>query len=292
MHVTRWTAAIATIATAALLTQTLPARAQTVQEVLAKSLAARGGHDKLAAIKTRREVGRLSLGEGSEFPIEVDHVRPRKMRMVLTLQGASLLRSFDGEHGWQWQPQAKAPEALAGDDLHNISNEAEFDFAGYLIDTAAKGKAELAGKETYDGHQAYKVKLTLNSGDVFVYGIDSTSYLPIHWEGGRSINGKRLVYESSFSDYRDVGGIKYPFLIVSSLQGSAQHQKMTFTTIENNPRIDEVIFEMPAAPAAPAAGAAPPAAPAPAVPPAAAHPPAASSPPPPPAKPPGGGSLR
>jgi hypothetical protein len=284
MHLTRWTAAIATIATAALLTRALPARAQTVQEVLARSLAARGGHDKLAAIRTRREVGRLSLGEGSEFPIEVDHVRPRRMRMVLTLQGASLIRSFDGEHGWQWQPQSKAPEALAGDDLHNISNEAEFDFAGYLIDTAAKGKAELAGKETYDGHAAYKVKLTLNSGDVFVYGIDSTSYLPIHWEGGRSINGKRLVYESTFSDYRDVGGIKYPFLIVSSLQGSTQHQKMTFSTIENDPKIDEVIFAMPAipAPGAPAAPAPGTAAPVP--------PPAAASPPPPAAKPPGGGS--
>ncbi|MBV8199888.1 MAG: hypothetical protein JOZ15_04620, partial [Acidobacteria bacterium] len=107
----------------------LAAPVPTVQEVLAKSLAARGGAQKLRAITTRREIGTLGLGPGNEWPFVVEHKRPNLMRMEIELQGTKLIRTFDGTHGWQKQPQAPAPEQLAGDDLHNIGNEADFDNA-------------------------------------------------------------------------------------------------------------------------------------------------------------------
>jgi hypothetical protein len=279
----------------------------TVQEVLAKSLAARGGATKLHAIATRREVGTLGLGPGNEWPFVVEHRRPNLMRMEIELQGTKLIRAFDGTRGWQKQPQAPAPEQLTGDDLHNIANEADFD--NVLVDTDAKGKAELLGKESIGGapgrgapgggaasggaasggaagggagsggaaggRLAYKVQITLKSGDVFYYYIDAASYLPIHWEGSRMISGRPVLFESDFNDYRESGGVKYPFQIVSSIKGSAQKQKITFTKIEINPPLDDARFT-------PASMAAPPAA-APAPTPPAAAPPAASAPTPPPA---------
>jgi hypothetical protein len=96
-----------------------PPPAPTVQEVLAKSLAARGGAQKLHAVQTRREIGTLELGAGNRWPFVVEHKRPNRMRMEIELQGAKLIRGFDGAHGWQKQPQAPAPEMLAGDDQHN-----------------------------------------------------------------------------------------------------------------------------------------------------------------------------
>ncbi|HEV3077255.1 MAG TPA: hypothetical protein VHB47_22725 [Thermoanaerobaculia bacterium] len=269
-------------AAAALLPPALPAApkppstpaAPTLAEVLARSLAARGGNQKVHAVTTRRETGMLALGAGNEWPFTVEHKRPRSFRMELELQGASLVRTFDGAHGWQKQPQGAAPEPLAGDDLHNIFNEADFDNA--LVDTSTKGKAELVGKETMGGHDAYKVRVTLLSGDVFDYGVDAVSYLPIHWEGSRLINGKPVVFESDFTDYRDAGGVKYPFQIESSIKGSAQKQKITFSKIEVNVPIDDARFT-------PASIAAPPAAT-----PAAAPPPTTPKPAPPPAPPPPG----
>jgi outer membrane lipoprotein-sorting protein len=264
----------------------------TVQEVLAKSAAARGGAKQLHAVTSRREAGTLGLGAGNEWPFVVEHKRPNRMRMEIELQGTKLIRAFDGTQGWQKQPQAPAPEQLTGDDLHNIANEADFDNA--LIDTAAKGKAELLGKESLGGTAgaagaagaagkiAYKVQVMLTNGDVFYYYIDATSYLPIHWEGSRLISGKPVLFESDFSDYRDAGGVKYPFQIVSSIKGSAQKQKITFSKIDVNVPIDDARFT-------PASMAAPPAtAPAP-TPPAAAPPhlPTAAPPStPPPAPPP------
>lgn len=267
-------------AAAALLPPALPAApkppatpsAPTLAEVLARSLAARGGDQKLHAVTTRRELGTLALGVGNEWPFIVEHQRPNRYRMAIELQGAQLVRTFDGVHGWQKQPQAAAPEPLSGDDLHNITNEADFDNA--LVDASSKGKAELLGKEAIGGHEAYKVRVTLLSGDVFDYYVDAVSYLPIHWEGSRLINGKPVVFESDFSDYRDTGGVKYAFQIQSSLKGSAQKQKITFTKIEINPPLDDARFT-------PASIASPPAA----APPAAAPPPA-PKPAPPPAPPP------
>ncbi len=275
------------VAAAALLAPALPAAPKppaapaapatpatpTLAEVLARSLAARGGGPKVHAVTTRREAGTLALGAGNEWPFVVEHKRPRSFRMEIELQGAPLVRTFDGAHGWQKQPQGAAPEPLAGDDLHNIFNEADFDNA--LVDTSSKGRAELLGKETIGGHDAYKVRVTLLSGDVFDFWVDAASYLPIHWEGGRLINGKPVVFESDFSDYRDAGGVKYAFQIESSIKGSAQKQKITFNRIEINPPIDDARFT-PASIAAPPAAATPPAA----------APPAVTPPPPQPAPPP------
>jgi len=272
--------AAATLLPAPLAAAPKPPAAPTLAEVLARSLAARGGAQKLHAIVTRREIGTLGLGAGNEWPFVVEHKRPNHYRMEIELQGAQLIRAFDGIHGWQKQPQAAAPEPLSGDDLHNMTNEADFDNA--LIETPGKGKAELLAKEAVGGHDAYKVQITLLSGDVVAYYVDAASYLPIHWEGTRTINGKPVVFESDFSDFREAGGVKYPFLILSSIKGSAQKQRITFTKIEVNPPIDD-------ARVTPASVAAPPAAPPVAAPPAAAPPPATPPPaatPPPPATPP------
>ena len=270
-------AATATLLPPGLLAASKPPADLTLKEVLAKSLAARGGAPKLHAVETRREIGMLALGAGNEWPFTVEHKRPNRMRMEIVLQGAQLIRTFDGVHGWQKQPQAPAPEPLSGDDLHNIANEADFD--NVLVDTAAKGKAELLGREAIGGKDAYKVRVTLLSGDVFDYYIDAASYLPIHWEGGRLINGKPVVFESDFNDYREAGGVKYPFQILSSIKGSAQKQKITFTKIEINPPIEDARFTPASIAAPPAAG--PPPQPSPTPPPPATPPPAATTPPPP-----------
>lgn len=53
----------------------------------------------------------------------------------------------------------------------------ELDLAGPLVNYAAKGhKAELLGKETIDGKETYKVKLTLSNGNDITYYIDGISF--------------------------------------------------------------------------------------------------------------------
>jgi hypothetical protein len=254
------------------------ARAQTVKDVLARSIAARGGIAKLRSVATRRGIGRIALGVGNEWPFTVELKRPSSMRMEIELPGAKLVRVFDGRRGWQKAPQAINAEPLTADDLHNIANEADFD--GVLVDTTAKGTAALLGKEQVGGRDAYKVQVTLVSGDVYYYDIDSASYLPIHWEGSRQINGKPVVFETDFNDYRDVGGVKYPFEVVSWMKGNATKQKILYEKIEVNMPIDDARFTDASTAATPAVP--PPQPPAAPKPPVAPQPQAAPQPPAPP----------
>jgi hypothetical protein len=257
----------------------------TLKDLLARSLDARGGRAKLSAVETRRESGRLALAEGAEWPFALEHKRPRSVRMEIDLQGAKLIRVYDGVHGWQMQPQKKVAEEMGLDDRRNMAGEADFDFCGALVDTNVKGNAEVVGKQTADGHDVYRVKVILLTGDVSYFDLDAATYLPIHWEGARWINGRPVVFESSFADYRDVDGIRYPFLINTWMKGSTQKQRRTFVKIENNPPIADARFAMPAdaipVPTAPPARAAAPAPAAPAAPmPAPATTPAPGVPPP------------
>jgi hypothetical protein len=80
--------------------------------------------------------------------------------------------------------------------------------------------------------------------------------LPAKWEETRVVEGKEMAWESFFSDYREVNGVKYAFQIDSDSPGTELKQSVVAEKIEINPQIDEEHFAKPAAAATP-----PPAAP-------------------------------
>jgi hypothetical protein len=58
--------------------------------------------------------------------------------------------------------------------------------------------------------------------------------------------------ESYFSDYREVGGLKFYFAIDSGNSVNDITQKIRIEKIELNPQINEAEFSKPATPASPA----------------------------------------
>ena len=76
----------------------------TVDEIIAKNIEARGGLEKLKAVKTMRVSGRISVGQGLEAPVTMEFKRPRKMRMEFTLQGLTGVQAYDGKKGWGISP--------------------------------------------------------------------------------------------------------------------------------------------------------------------------------------------
>lgn len=83
----------------------LIASAQTVDEIVAKAIAARGGYEKLEAVQTQRVRGQMTLGPGMGGPVIIELKRPDKLHMEITLQpGKILTRGYDGVTGWQANP--------------------------------------------------------------------------------------------------------------------------------------------------------------------------------------------
>ena len=237
------------------------ASAQTADEILAKVLAARGGVDKLRAIHSERVSGQISFGDVTG-PFVVELKRPLKMHMQLTIQNQTMVRVYDGKQGWANNPFAGKvdPEAMSGDELKNITEESDFD--GPLLDYKSKGnQIELVGKDKVDDKDVWRLKLTTKNGDARFYLFDANSFLLLKWEGKRKFQDQEFPVESHFSDYREVGGVKFAFAIDSGSTPTELTQKIRIEKIELNPDLSDAEFVKPPTPPQPSAPAATPAPP-------------------------------
>jgi len=246
---------------AVLLFLPLATSAQTADEIVAKVLAARGGLAKIKAVHSQRISGKIDFGAGAQGPFLVELERPGKMHIEVTVQGQTLIRTFDGQStGWILNPfiENKSVQPMSAEDLSNIADESDFD--GPLVDYKEKGnQVELAGKEDVEGKPAYRLKLTSKKGEVRSYLFDAASFHLLKWEGTRKVGDKDVLWESLFRDYREVNGLQFAFEIDSDAVGTEQSQKIIADQIEVDPRIDESRFGKPAAPREPPPGdAAPP----------------------------------
>jgi hypothetical protein len=162
------------------------------------------------------------------------------------------VQAYDGKNAWQVMPfmGKKDPELMSGDEAKEVEEMGDFD--GPWVDYKSKGnQVELLGKEKIEGTDAYKLKVSLKNGDVQTIYLDADSFLEIKEETKRTVRGSEQVMESSIGDYKEVGGIIFPFAIESGAKGSPEKQKLTITKIELNVPADDSIFKMPAAPAPP-----------------------------------------
>jgi outer membrane lipoprotein-sorting protein len=224
----------------------LPVTAQTVDEIVNKHIQARGGLEKLKAVKTIRYSGKMQLGQGLEAPAVLEQKRPHNLRMEFTVQGLTAVQAYDGKTGWSLMPFGgkKDPELMGEDELKAFTEEADFD--GPLVDFKEKGnKVELVGKEPVEGTDAYKLKVTLKNGDVDFFYLDSDSYLQLKQESKRTVRGTERESEVNLGGYKEVEGLMLPFSYEMGLKGVPQKQKIVIDKVELNPAVEDTRFKMP-----------------------------------------------
>ncbi|HEY4841035.1 MAG TPA: hypothetical protein VIH78_03670 [Terriglobales bacterium] len=222
--------------------------AQTVDEIIAKNVEARGGADKLKGVQSVKSTAMLAMGPGMEAPGTLIQKRGNLARLEFTIQGLTAIQAYDGAHAWQVMPfmGKKDPELMAADEAKEVEEMADID--GPMVDYKSKGnQVELLGKEKMEGTDAYKMKVSLKNGDVQTIYIDADSFLEIKEETKRTVRGSETVYEASIGDYKEVGGVIFPFAVESGVKGSQEKQKLTITKIELNVPVDDSMFKMPAA---------------------------------------------
>jgi outer membrane lipoprotein-sorting protein len=223
-----------------------PAAAQTADEIIAKNLAAKGGLEKLRAVKTIRMTGRMTVGPGIEAPIVLEIKRPNSMRMDITVQGMVGSQAYDGASGWSLMPfgGSKVPQQMTAEEATLAEEQADID--GPLIDYKAKGNTvELLGKEKVEGADAYKLKVTLKNGVVRTMYVDAEHFLEIKEESRRTIRGSEMEMDTIVGDYKEVDGLMLPHSVDAGAKGSPQRQKLVIEKIEINVPIDDARFKMP-----------------------------------------------
>jgi outer membrane lipoprotein-sorting protein len=233
------------LAAALLFAMSATAADLTVDEILAKNAEAKGGIEKLRALKSVRYSGKLSLGGGMEAPLVMTKKRPENMRMDFTVQGMTGTQAFDGTTAWAVMPfmGKKDPEAMSGDMLKEAKEQADFD--GPFIDPEKKGyKIESLGKVDVEGTPAYKLKLTREGNETMVY-IDADSFLDIKTEGKRKVQGQEIETETSIGNYKEFEGFLIPTQIEMKTKGAPAGQTITIDKVEINPTVADDTFAMP-----------------------------------------------
>jgi len=223
-----------------------PASAQTAEEIVAKYIKTVGGAEKIQAVKTLRRTGTYNGGGGFEAAILEENKRGKMVRQEFSLQGLTAVNAYDGHTGWKIEPWQgkKDPEPLGEEETKQIVEDSDFD--GPLVNYQQKGnKVEFVGMEPVEGTDAFKLKVTLASGDIRYYFMDTDYYVPIKIETKRMIRGAEREYETSLGDYKEVSGWYMPFSVESNVKGSPNRAKVTYDKIEANVPIDDLRFRLP-----------------------------------------------
>jgi hypothetical protein len=232
----------------------ISALGQTAEELVAKNLQAKGGLDKIKAIKSVRMSGHIEVG-GFKAAVGQESKRPDMLRQTFTVQGMTQIEAYDGSTGWQISPFAgrKDPELLGEEELRGIVEDADFD--GPLVDAQAKGnKIEYLGHDQVDGDDAYKLKVTLKNGDIYYYYLDPDTYIEIQIERLTFIRGSVRENVTLLGSYKPVNGVMYPYSVESGPKNNPDGRaKITFNNIEANVPVNDADFKMPSATAAPSA---------------------------------------
>lgn len=227
--------------------------AQTAEELVAKNLAAKGGEDKIKAIKSLRMTGRYSQPDGFSADVVLEAKAPNLLRQSFSLQGMTQVQAFDGQTGWQINPfqGRRDPELLGEDDLRDMQEDA--DFYGPLVDAAAKGATlESLGHTTVDGDDAFKLKVTLKNGDIYYYYLDPDTFLEFRTERQQFIRGSVRELNTEYGSYKLVNGVYFPFVQTSGRRKDlSSAPSVVYSRIEANVPIDDAAFKMPQLPATP-----------------------------------------
>jgi len=220
-----------------------PISAQTVEEVLDRYQAAIGGAEGWAALQTMKASGTLDvMGGAVTGPFTIVQKRPAMARIEMTIQGMTIVQAFDGETAWQIMPMGGSTEPQVADPETAASIMDQADLDGPLIGWKEAGtQIALAGTETIDGAETTKLEVTLKSGDVLDYYLDER-YLPIRVVALRGDQGGQGEVTTTLADYRDVGGLMFPYRI--EVQTPMGPQTLTFESIEVNVPVDEALFSM------------------------------------------------
>jgi len=226
-----------------------------VQQIIERNVAARGGLERWRAVGTMTWVGHIESAHapvpGMRFTLEQQ--RPNKTRFEVNALGQKIVRVFDGTQGWK----LRAAQNVGRPDAQPFAAE-ELKFAragqgidGPLIDSAAKGNlVTLEGLDEIEGHSAYRLEVRLLAGERDRLWIDAKSFLDVRCD--RVVDGPtgvpRKVVSLLYRDYKTFEGLKMPTIIETSGDAHSPPDRMVIERVLLNPPLDSWAFVNPATP--------------------------------------------
>ena len=200
--------------------------------IVDKFVEAIGGQAAYATVNTMHAAGTFTMpAQGVTGTIEVFSARPSHIRLRADINGVGRIeRGYDGKVGWSVDPLA-GPALITGRQLRELIDDAFFDGPLHLADKISE--LTTVATTTFDGQQAYKVKVVFASGTEQFEYFAVESGLLIGSEGSREMPGGGLVPRVSvMREYRPFGALKQPTVLIQQALGI--EQVVTITSYEYN----------------------------------------------------------
>jgi hypothetical protein len=219
----------------------------TVDGIIQKNIEARGGAANWAKVITLTMDG-IYVSFSVPAPFKVWRRRPDLYRFDSTRINQFVVHAYDGQKAWWINPLMGPPHDKpqiipAEDNLDKVTlRERLFDpvFWNYAEKSHT---VELEGKVIFDDKDCYKLKVTLADSSVEYWYLDAESFLDVGMTGDTYDFGIKVSLEAFFSDYQDVDGLKFPFLIETEY--GTRYRSTEIENIQINTDIESSIFVMP-----------------------------------------------
>jgi len=220
--------------------------AETAEEIVAKHLAARGGLERIKAVQTMK-ITRTVSTFSANLQVVLLKKRPHSIRSEVTFPGRPATLRVLGPAGlWEVGPDGKVEERPA--EMATELAELDADIDGLLVDYAQKGHSvQYNGREKVGGVDVHKLTVTLKSGAARQVYLDAATYLERKHVGTITLPQQGKVQTTlTFSDYRDVGGLKLPFAVDEERSSfPVQSLSVYMDRIELDMPIDDSLFAKP-----------------------------------------------
>jgi len=241
------------LAAGALLLWAVPTIAQTADEIIEKHLAASGGRAALAKLTSRVSTGTISLttpvGE-LKGTIDLYQKKPNKTRTLVKIDASAIGggqitsdQRFDGTSGYVID-SFNGNRDITGDQLEAMKSGS---FPTPFLNYKENGMAvALGNREKVDTRDAIVVQLTPKVGPGVKAFFDAENFMLVRTIITINVPqlGGPIDQVVEFSDFRDVDGIKIPFVTKSA--NPVQTIVATVTEVKQNTDIDDSSFAKPA----------------------------------------------
>ncbi len=227
--------------------------AQTAEEVISKYFENTGGRAKWEALKGMKTTAKVNQG-GMEIPISMVQLKDGRQMSTITFQGKDIKQGvYDGTNLWSHNFVNMKAEKSDAEATANFKLDIG-DFPDPFLHYKDRGlKIELLGKETVEGTECFKIKMTKKpimvdgkpADNVVFYFFDTENYVLLMSEQEvKSGPGKGMVAQTKYSDFQEVSGLMMAFSMVQGVKGQGG-QTLTVTNIELNPTVPDADFKYP-----------------------------------------------
>lgn len=216
--------------------------AQTVDEIVAKNLQAKGGVQTLKSTTSVRTVTRGTM-QGAEISAITSSKRPFYFRNEAEMGGQKMVQGFDGETFWMAAGNMPARPLPPGPQVEALKQSSQIDSP--LLDYKAKGiQITLGEPATFDEREQHHLIVKPKTGPTLHYYIDAETNLESRMVIEMGEGAQNTTMELRFSDYKTVDGRTVPFTTTQYVNGN-QVVQMTLEKVEFNIPLDEALFRMP-----------------------------------------------